>query len=233
MVSLGSLISCGEGIKDRKDSGRNNAILQMWDEISIAKQKLLGPTEILALNFPEEWTNHASNIYLRDGWLSKSPNYQVALEVNGKLASHGGLTYGEWVALGRPSTAGEAAQKLNEKYARTLFQGPCFRLSGAANPSANPIWADAITELYPSWLYALENCPFDQIVGGESLNNERASNLKNNPDSPIAHLDEIVYTPYGSLATLRSFRIIAVDYDLGSEIQTTFRKDRSLYVEES
>jgi hypothetical protein len=233
LISLGNLISCYNDEHGASKSSRNTTILKMWTDIEVPKLKLMGPNELLALNFPERWTNHVSNEILRDGWLSKKKNYLSALAHDDRLVTHGGLTYGEWLSIGKPTTAFDAAEALNEKYANTLYQGDCFKLTGTINPAANAIWADGITELYPSWLYASEECPFEQILGGESLNNERASQLKNNIDHPLYHLDQVEFKDYGSRASIRGTDFTCVDYHLGTEFSDKFRQDRSLYAEES
>lgn len=232
VVQMGNLISCTVDAKDKKDYGRNEAVLTLWEKVAPEKRlKLIGANEIAALNFPDEWTNSKSNLILRNSWLSREPNWYVALVDKNRLVTHAGLTHGEWVALGRPQTAVETAELLQEKYENTLNQGPTYRLTGRPNFSANPIWADPILELYPSWIGTDDVCPFDQIHGAASLNNERGRAAIANEDNLLHYLDTVNYRPFGSISTIKGATFRAMDCDLVSDTLPTLPKDKSFYVE--
>jgi hypothetical protein len=172
VYQFGNIIGLSEYAADAYNTGPNMEVLADFSKrVQLSKwHQLIGPNEIAALNVPERWTNAKSRVHLRELWMGDAPA-KTALAVRGRLLSHGGLTYGEWLELGRPETAEETAALLNERYAGTLYQGPCYALGGGPNFSANPIWAHPSRELYPSWIGAPESLPFDQVTGGGSLNN--------------------------------------------------------------
>lgn len=86
------------------------------------------------------------------------------------LVTHAGLTAGYWRAvLGVPGTAEDAARALNALIGRrdnTLFRGGTM-LTGRASQSAGPLWANAATELVPSWFQS--TMPFGQVHGHSSI----------------------------------------------------------------
>lgn len=233
IYSLGNLISCSTKASDRKDLGRNEIVLTFWDKISVEKVRLIGPNEILALNFPKEWTNNASNAFLRTGWLSEKPTMLAAATDKGRLLTHGGLTYGLWVQLGRPETAEEAAKLINERYLQTLNQGSCFKLDRVPSLEANPIWADPVLELYPSWVLAPEPCPFDQVHGGKSLNTLYGRAAASYETHPISYMDSLSYRKFGSLAVIKGAVFRAIDLDLSHGIIASIPKDKAFYLESS
>lgn len=233
VISLGNLISCTQAAKDKKELGRNEITLTFWDKIALPKIRLMGSYEIMALNFPDKWTNNTSNTYLREGWLTDEGTYLTAYADKGRLLTHAGLTYGEWVAIGRPKTAEEAAAKLNEKYFQTLNQGPCFRLDGRPNFAANPIWADPVLELYPSWIMAPEACPFDQIHGGESLNSGRGRAAAGHPSHPLHYTDASSYRKFGSLSEIKGAIFRGIDLELPARLIPSIPGHRAFYVEAS
>lgn len=81
------------------------------------------------------------------------------------LITHAGLTAQRWEDLNRPDAA-EAASRLNEWSGRPfdVFSEPGVLVTGAANHSADPLWAEANVELYPPWI-ARGQMPFHQIHG--------------------------------------------------------------------
>lgn len=232
VVQLGNLISCTVEAADKKEYGRNEAILTLWDKSEAKnKVKLIGQNEMVSLSFPEEWTNSRSSMMIRDAWLSKEPTWFTAIEDKKRLVTPAGLTYGEWVSIGRPEDAFEAASRLHEKYIHTLHQGDCFRLTGRPNMAANPIWADPVLELYPSWILAEEECPFDQIHGGETLNVERGRSAVADPSNILHYLDTVSYKPFGSISTVKEAVFRGIGLDLLGESMTSLPKDKSFYVE--
>jgi len=234
IFQLGNLIGCNPFVADKETQGANEAILSntlMYRATDENWVQIVGSNEIAALNNPEEWTNQNSRKILRDAWLGDTPSMMTASSSSGRLVTHGGLTYGEWVLIGRPDTAEEAADRLNEKYSRTLYQGPSFRLGNPPNYSANPIWADTFMELYPSWITALEPMPFDQIHGSYNLNTERGRLLLGKPENPLYYIDHLNFRKWGSITDIKGMIITGIDLDLPPEIISSVPSHKSLYVE--
>lgn len=216
VVSFGDLIGCYDEAADNESRGRNEATLtftRMYSTYHSDWTQLIGPNEIAALNSPQTWTNQNSTEYLRTKWLEEG-FFQVASVDNGRLQTHGGLTYGEWIALDKPSTAETAAERLNEKYSGTLFQGLSYRLTGQPNYSANPIWADPVLETYPSWLTAPEDCPFDQMHAEASVNTDLGRRLMQDPLSPLAHFKKTLFKPYGAVVYIGEAEFTALTLNL-------------------
>ena len=233
VISLGNLVSCSDLAADDVELGRNEAVLTFWDRISIPKTRLIGRNEIAALNFPRQWTNNLSNNFLRDGWLSEEPTFVVATVNKGRLVTSAGLTHGLWQEIGRPETAEEAAKILNEMYFQTMYQGPSFLIEGKPNLSANPIWADAVLELYPSWILAEDKCPFDQIHGADSLNSKRARAMIAEEDHPLHYVDKVSFRKFGSLAHINGASFRGIDLDLVPMSLTSLPADKAFYIEET
>jgi hypothetical protein len=81
------------------------------------------------------------------------------------LVSHAGLTRGRYEALGMPATPADAARVFNEVLGDdpATWGAPGVLVSGTPSLSADCLWADATTELYPSW--AGHQVPFNQVHG--------------------------------------------------------------------
>lgn len=231
VYQLGNIIGLSEYATDSYNSGPNMDVLSDFSKrTQLSKwNQLVGPNEIAALNIPESWTNAKSRVFLRDFWMGTN-GAKTAIAVRGRLLSHGGLTYGEWVELGRPQDADAAALLLNEKYQKTLYQGPAYALSGVPNFSANPIWAHPARELYPSWITAPESLPFDQLTGGGSLNNPEGRSLASS-DSVYKSIDKLRYHQYGSKVEIKGQRIISLELGLGDTRLPSLPKDKQIYVE--
>jgi hypothetical protein len=157
----------------------------------------------------------------------------VALVDKDRLVTHGGLTHGEWIRIGKPKSAAEAADRLQEKYENTLYQGECFLLNKKPSAFANPIWADAVLEVYPSWILAHEECPFDQIHGGESLNRSRGRQAFSSDTSIVSYCDDVRYRKFGSIATINNAIFLAIDMDLPAVTQTEIPQGKAVYSEVS
>jgi hypothetical protein len=231
VYQFGNLIGLSDYAADSYNTGPNMDVLTDFSKrTQLSKwHQLIGPNEIAALNMPETWTNAKSRVFLRDLWMGDAPA-STALAVRGRLFSHGGLTYGEWLDIGKPETAEEAAELLNKRYAQTLYQGPCYALGSAPNFSANPIWAHPSRELYPSWISAPESLPFDQVTGGGSLNNPEGRALAGN-DSIYKFIDKLRYHQYGSKVEIKGQRIISLELGLGDVRLPSLPKDKQIYVE--
>lgn len=73
------------------------------------------------------------------------------------LLTHAGLTAGLWNALGRPTHAHDAANRINDqRYVTTAAVWRAGRMLTGAAPRADAgvLWAEAVDELYRSWLDA-------------------------------------------------------------------------------
>jgi len=237
VIQMGNLVSVDGIIKDSEKVGANAAILKyaaLYKRTAEKFTQLIGPNEIFALNMPDEFTNYDSLKILTGGWLSEDPYFYVACAMNNKLVTHGGLTYGEWVAIGRPETAEDAADLLNEKYLGTLYQGPCYRLGNAPNYAANPIFADPVMELYPSWITTLEPCPFDQIHGSGSLDGIVGREAITERLNPMYFIERVTHRKYGSYVFNKDAEILGLDLKLPDGKQNTvIPKLSSLYIEAS
>lgn len=234
VIQLGNVIGCNDRVKDRKNAGPNEASLKFLILYRSTEDKwtqLAGTNEIAALNFPNEWTNTNSRQILRNSWFSKEPTMFTASTNKGRLVTHGGLTFGEWLTIGSPDTAEEAAERLNEKYAATIYQGPCFKLGGAPNFYANPIWADPLNETYPSWITAPIEMPFDQVHGGVAANSRLGRKMINDKTSILNHFDDVRYTTYGARVFIKGRQILGVNIELPEELIVSIPEPQSVYIE--
>jgi len=233
VYQFGNIIGLNEYAKDISENrgGNQDLLVAVASRLKLTRwTQLVGPNEIAALNLPNEWTNQKSRKILRDMWVGENP-IRVAVAVRGRLISHGGLTYGEWVDIGRPETAAHAAKLLNDRYSKTLYQGRCYLLGDPPNYSANPIWAHPSRELYPSWITAPEALPFDQVTGGGSLNEPEGRLLADGEESLYKYVDKIRYHRYGSKLEINGQRIISLGLTLKEEPMTRLSEDRQLLVE--
>lgn len=231
VYQFGNIVGLSDYAADNFQSGGNMILLKSIERRrKLSKwHQLIGPNELVALTSPDTWTNSNSKALLRDLWMGEDPAL-TAVAVRGRLLTHGGLTYGEWLELGRPETADETAALLNERYARTLFQGPSYALGSGPNYSANPIWAHPARELYPSWITAPEGLPFDQLTGGGSLNNPEGRALVAS-DSLYKSAEKLRYYQYGSKVEVKGQIITSLELGLGDERLTSLPKDRQVYIE--
>ena len=234
IVSFGNLIGADEDAADGKDRGRNEATLTYVNTYRTYLdnwEQLIGPNEIAALNSPDTWTNEGSIKHLQSQWLDDDGVFKVASATHGRLHTYGGLTYGEWVSIGRPETADEAADRLNEKYLGTLYQGPAFLLGNRPNYAANPIWAHPQLEFWPSWITTEEVCPFDQIHASGDLNNTNTRSLIKDPTNPLAFIEDIRYKNFGSTCVVNPQHINSVNLDISGVTMNRLENLRALYIE--
>jgi len=236
IIQFGNVIGCNDFVKDKKDFGANESVLKYLLLYRATEEnwiQLAGPNEIAALNLPEEWTNKRSRQVLRNSWLSSTPTMLTSEVHNGRLLTHGGLTYGEWLSIGSPETAQTASERLNEKYAGTLHQGSSVLLGGAPNYSANPIWADPVLETYPSWLTAPHPLPFSQIHSGNTLNSKIGRSFINAEFSPYHYAEKILYRTYGSHFIKDNEEITALDIPVEGELISSIPQPYTVYVEKT
>lgn len=234
VVQLGNVIGCDDVARDKKTLGPNEAVLKyliLYRSTQDKWTQIVGTNEMAALNFPDEWTNATSRQILRNSWFAKEPRMVTASVNKGRLVTHGGLTYGEWLSIGSPDTAEEAAGRLNEKYYGTVYQGSCFKLGNAPNFSANPIWCDPVMEMYPSWITAPVAMPFGQVHGSNNLNSVESRALISDKHSPLSFFDQVRFTSYGSRVFIKGIQILGVNLELPKKLISSVPQPQSLYIE--
>lgn len=144
--------------------------LELWRASDDRWTTLLGPNEAFTLNTADaEWVDDSSHKAIRDGWFGSEPIFKVAGVSKGRLVTACGLTHGEWLKIGAPDDAQEAADRLNEKYRHKLFFGPGWRVGDTVNFDASPVMAHPISEVYASWTTSADVMPFAQIHGAENF----------------------------------------------------------------
>lgn len=199
--------------------------------------QIAGPNEMLALNYPGKFTSERSDEILRGFWFSGDAEHSTMLPAGvdkSRLVSHGGLTHGLWVELGKPQTAVEAAEAIEERYRGTIFQGDGFKLGHRPNFAANPIWADPLRETYPSWITAEERCPFGQIHSASNLNSEAGRLLRGEESGYFKWIDKSLYKSYGSITEIASTQFIGLKINLPVDKDVSKMPDGwSLYLEDT
>lgn len=235
-IQLGNIIGCSDYAKDKGERGPNNAILK-FNKLATMKPidwvQVIGSNEIAALNFPDEWLCLESRKLLRDMWFDPTFSMKVAAVDKGRLVTHGGLTYGEWLNIGSPADPDEAAERLNDRYLRTLYQGDSFKLTGKPNFAANPIWADPLKETYGSWITAPIEPPFSQIHGSSNLYLKENRFLTTDPNSLISYSDRVSFNNYGSVVTIKGRKFTSIDLGLEGPILKELEQHKVLYLETS
>lgn len=170
---MGNFINTNLELNDRKQVRRANSKIlryfQLWRATDDRFTMLAGPNEILTLNGTRPWVTSASHMILRDSWFGTEPLLRVAGVSKGRLVTSAGLSHGEWLKIGSPDTAEEAANRLNEKYAGRLYMGPSIRLGDPLNFDANPIYGHPVSEIYNSWISSADEMPFSQVHSLENI----------------------------------------------------------------
>jgi len=234
VIQLGNVIGCNNLVKDKEKIGPNEAVLKyliLYRSTQENWTQIAGTNEMAALNFPEEWTNAVSRQILRNAWFNKNPSMVTAAVNKERLITHGGLTYGEWLSIGSPQSPQEAADRLNEKYYGSIYQGACFKLGNPPNYAANPIWADPVMETYPSWITAPVAMPFDQIHGSNNLNAKESRGLISDKQSPLSFFDKVNFNSYGSRVFIKEMQILGVNLELPQKLISSIPQPQSLYIE--
>lgn len=218
VVQLGNLIGCTDLVKDGERTGSNLTVLNyvaLYRSTFSNWVQIMGPNEILALSFPDEWTNYESNRLLRKRWLKEDENRFLVASVNKhRLVTHGGLTHGAWVDLGRPETAEEAAELLNKRWQGTLYQTPAYRLGDPPNYRSAPIFADPIREVYPSWITSGEVMPFDQVHSAGGSNTQAGHEAIAAENSNFDYVESIRHTRFGSITQINGGEFLALTPEL-------------------
>lgn len=131
-------------------SPETELILEDWYESG--KARLAWALEDV---LPQKWTN------------GNRPLEQEQL-ITSFLASHGGLTYPIWKALGSPLTPCQAADRIQADR-QWWASSAGLMMGGNVYGQVGPVWAMAGSEVYPYWEMAhrLEGVamPFGQLLG--------------------------------------------------------------------
>lgn len=234
VFQLGNILSISENMKDGEKYGPNESILNFVDLYSGTHdgwKQIIGPNEITILNQPGRWTNDRTDHKLRSKYFSEDPFFKIAEVSGSRLVSHGGLTHGEWISLGRPETASEAAKLLNEKYARSLYMGESYLITGKPNFSANPVFADPLLETYPSWIGSEDSCPFPQMHAGRSLNSRVGRAMVASDFGILRFIDKVSYRRTGSYALINGAIFGNVSLNLPGSRAEKLPEGSSLLVE--
>lgn len=200
--------------------------------------QLVGPYEIIALSDTESALLPPEVLrMLREAYFSHEEGesaIKVAYASNGRLCTHAGLTYGMWEEIGKPDTAEEAAQLLNERFSDALYFGNSLSTGCPPNLAADPVFADTVMEFLPSWLYAPVSCPFEQ-VSASSLNNARGNAALRSELSPLRWIDEggVLFTRFGSVTRIKDTQFFGLDLELNREIIFEFDSFKKVWVERS
>jgi len=233
VVQLGNFLGMGQSM-----AARNKTLLKLVNAYRYTQEdwlQIAGPNELVALNYPEKITDAEGDAILRRLWFATETNEPSMLTAGvdkGRLVSHGGLTHGLWLQLGKPTSAAEAAAAINERYANSNFQGTAWKLGHRPNFAANPIWADPLRETYPSWITAEESCPFGQIHGASNLNSGVGLELRDEPNGYLRWLEEVRQKSYGSILRIGGSQFIGLTLGLPPITTKKLPEKYSLYFEE-
>lgn len=219
---MGNILGFNEYASDHQNVSPNERTLKTIQLLLMSHSNmnlLIGPNELQALNYPDEFTNRESIGILIDWWMGQKEQMKICYADKGRLVSHGGLTYHTWVALGSPSTAEEAAQAVNEHYAHRIHHGPCFKLGYRPTYTASPAWADPLMETYPSWITCGDEMPFDQIHSSTSLSSHVGRRKSSDENDPLYYIEDKQLNPaFGSIAIIGGKEMRGVDLNIGNEI---------------
>lgn len=207
-IAFGNFINLNPPFLDTKNTGHNNrylTLLNLWWGTSDWIQ-LVGPNEILALNIPEKWTNDSSDRFLRKKWFDDEGDkgLKVAHVDKDRLVTHGGLTHGLWVELGKPTDVHETAELLNEKFRNTLYFGESMAITDRPYYNADPVFAHPIFETYPSWMTSTDEMPFSQVHANDGINTIAGREALTNIHSPVRYASGVVKNVYGGLVELEN-----------------------------
>lgn len=236
-IIAGNTVSLMPKIKDAKKNGPNRSLLKLvftYVESHDDAEILIGPNEIVALSNPRVWTNDTSLWMLKQRWLEGPEQaMKTATVLNGRLVTHGGLTHGEWVNLGRPTDPYETAHLLNVKYFGKLFTSSCYSIGARPSFEADPIFAHPFQELYPSWLTSNDSAPFGQIIGSRSLNSDEGREAMGSEWSPLQHLKKFSQRKFGSIALVNDQEFTSIGLRPKNKQIFSLPESESYYIESS
>lgn len=236
VIQMGNLLGCNKPAKDIEflPYGNNLDCGRMMYGAHLDNPKfefLIGANEMMCLNAPNEWTRPETSSILRAMWLADNARMKVATVSQGRLVTHAGLTHRLWEKIGRPDSALQAAVRLNKMYEKVLYPGECFFLGDAPSFSANPIFAHPFAELIPSWVVADEPCPFDQVCGAYSINNEQGRKVLHDNLSMVHYVDDAKLNSFGSEVFIKGASIKMLDLNLPIEQVSRIPPPNQLLIE--
>jgi hypothetical protein len=181
--------------------------------------QLIGNHEVNYLQPPVfRWPEELSRKHIRllkRWWRTGAVAVAAAVDTADEsfLITHAGITAQFWASvLGGPSSAAEAARRINELAragADAVFRAGVF-LHGAIASDAGPLWADTTTELLPGW--ADRHLPFSQIHGHNSITSWR----EHDAAAPRTGIDALVTVDVAAkheTVHLAGGRLIGIDPD--------------------
>ncbi len=146
------------------------------------------------------------------------------------LVTHAGVTAGFWRAvLNTPVTASPAAAAVNALAGRrdeALFRAGVMLGGRRPTALAGPLWAEASTELLPSWLDT--RLPFSQIHGHSCLYDWDGDEFR--PSRRICEVTTVDAERRHEITTFHGGQIIGVDPCHGTESRTPWRAWESVLV---
>lgn len=237
VLIAGNIVSLMPTIKDGAQKGPNITMLRLattYIDSHDDGEILVGPNEIVAISNPRVWVNDRSLAILRERWL-ETPQLamKTATVLNGRLVTHGGLTHGEWLAIGAPENVYDAEKALNAKYFGKLFTDSCYSIGGRPNYAADPIFAHPFKEFYPSWLTSNDEMPFGQILGSRSLGSEEGREAMGSTENPLQYLSKVSLRKFGSIAYVNGQEITSIGHKpRGAQIRA-LPETESYYIEKS
>lgn len=202
------------------------AIIKFFSQTHEGWEQLIGTNEIAAIFSPDVYLcSEKATEMLAEHWFTDDGCLKVAAVVDGKLATHRGLTYIQWLEIGAPEDAQTAADRLNERWKGAMEFSDCYLNSGVPNHGADPIWADTYYETYSSWVVAPQPCPFPQIHSAAGLHTEAGRMFLNDKSSFVQFIDkkDITIARWGSSVRIKGQDFISA-HTKETEADTTLKK---------
>lgn len=156
------------------------SVLKFFARTHDGWEQLIGTNELAAIFSPDAYLCNENQMeILAENWFDPEGSFKVATVVDGKLCTHRGLTYNQWLEIGAPEDPNDAAEALNEKYKGAVEFEDCYLNSGVPNFAANVLWCDTYWELIPSWLFSGYQAPFGQITGAPGFKTQAGKGFLN------------------------------------------------------
>lgn len=142
----------------------------------------------------------------------------LAVDLDGVLLTHGGLTYDYWVELGMPETSKKAAELINRDMGKPFKKWDRAGVLVGGEESPKTSWPHLEFELLPSW--SGKEMPFHQITGHASP--YKAFDEKfwvNTSEKTIKNTTVIKEFGFSRVA-VGGKRLLSVDWTLGDVVRT-------------
>lgn len=208
------------------NAGMVFAITKFYHRTHPGWEQLIGTNEVAAIFSPDAYLVSEKGMeLLAQHWFEDTGILKVATAIDGKLVTHRGMTYFQWLSIGSPEDAETAAERLNEKYKGVSEFGDCYLNNGVPNMAADPIWADLFYETYSSWVFAPEPCPFPQIHSAAGMHTTAGRMFLNDKSSFVQFLDrsDVTLARWGSSLKIKGQDFISA-YTTETEQDTTLTK---------